>query len=115
LFAIAALSGLFGIAAIALVWLIIFPHTPDLNPAKAAAIILSTPEFNQSFSLHLMQSTERGTDSMKNCCYTADLIIASKQSSKPINATAEFRWWGRKWHLSSLHSMELSRSASFKN
>jgi hypothetical protein len=98
LIALATVAGIVIIAFAGLLW-VIAPHSPDLTPAQAKSIISATPEFNQSRSVVTVSETKRGTDSTADSAYSAKFTFTSTDSTEPIAAEAEFRFWNGRWHL----------------
>jgi hypothetical protein len=90
-----AVLGLFGF----LIWEIRYPHTPDLSPARAAAIIAASPEFTRRAKLVTVVSTHRGEDSLKDVYYSADFTLAENGSTTPTHAQADFGYGKAAWHL----------------
>jgi len=78
------------------------PLTPSLTPAKAAALISGRPEFNRYATLVAVSSTTRGADSLKDCCYTAEVTFVQNGSKAVIQAYAEFHYNEHAWHLDDL-------------
>lgn len=108
---LASIGGIIVVALSGLVWLVA-PHSPDLTPERAAKIISATPDFNQSRSLVAVSETERGTDSTADSSYTAKFTFTSSDSTEPIAAEAEFRFWKSSWHLQEFHYGERSNVKS---
>ena len=77
------------------------PHSPDLRPDVAAELIAARPEFNRYATLVTVSQTIRGRDSLNTCCYTADFLFRQNGSTGSITGRADFRFYDRKWHLSS--------------
>jgi hypothetical protein len=77
------------------------PHSPDLRPDMAAAIIAARPEFNRHATLVAVSQTTRGADSMNTCCYSAAFTFRQNGSTDIIKARAEFQYNGDKWNLAS--------------
>jgi hypothetical protein len=77
------------------------PHSPDLRPDMAAALIAARPEFNHYATLLIVSRTNRGADSMNTCCYTADFTFRQHGSTSAIEGRADFLFFDKKWHLGS--------------
>jgi hypothetical protein len=75
------------------------PHSPDLRPNAAAALISARPEFNRYASVVAVSATTRGKESLNTCCYTADFSFRQNGATSVIPARADFRFYNKQWHL----------------
>lgn len=82
-----------------LIWEVRYPHTPDLSPAKAAALIAASPEFSRRAKLFTVASTHRGEGSLKDSYYSADFTLLENGSTTPTQAYSEFGYGDGAWHL----------------
>lgn len=95
------LTTVVGLAVIALGFVMwaAAPHSPDLRPDAAAALISARPEFNRYASMVAVSATTRGKDSLNTCCYTADFSFRQNGVPTVIQARALFRFSGKRWRL----------------
>jgi hypothetical protein len=84
------------------VFWVVSPHRPNLRPDVAEALIADRPEFSRYANLVQVSQTTRGVGSMKTCCYTADFSFHQDGRATIRFGRAEFRFYGNKWHLSSV-------------
>ena len=84
------------LAAIAFVFWAGAPHSPDLRPDMAAALISARPEFNQYATLVAVSHTTRGADSLNTCCYWAEFTFRQNRSTNVIKARALFHYHEKK-------------------
>jgi hypothetical protein len=75
------------------------PHSPDLQPDMAAALIAARPEFNRYATLAAVSRTTRSADSLTTCCYTAEFTFRQNGSTNVIKARAQFYYHEKRWHL----------------
>jgi hypothetical protein len=75
------------------------PHSPDLLPDMAGALIAARPEFNRYATVIAVSKTSRGVDSMNTCCYSAEFAFRQNGSENIITAKAQFFYYENKWHL----------------
>jgi len=97
-----ALWALLGTACVlfaAFVFMVNVPLSPNLTPAKAAALISARPEFNKYATLAAISDTTRGADSLKDVYYTAEFTFLQKGSNTLIQGHAEFYYDEHAWHL----------------
>jgi hypothetical protein len=83
----------------AFVFMINVALSPNLTPAKAAALISARPEFNKYATLVTISSTTRGADSLKDVYYTAEFTFLQKGSNTLIQGHAEFYYAEHAWHF----------------
>jgi hypothetical protein len=74
---------------------------PPLTTEAAAALIAHNPEFNRSLELVSVDSLANGANSYSTDCagQFRFRVRGSPVSSSAISATASFRYWNGRWHL----------------
>jgi hypothetical protein len=74
---------------------------PDLPLPEAAKIISRAPEFNRYARLLNVERVDHLKDSMGSVSYAlfTFLPLNSAPEAPPIKGWADFRYWGRGWHL----------------
>ena len=89
----------FLLVPIALIVLFLFPQQ-DLEPATAASIMSSTPEFQGAGSLVNVTYTFSQNDSLGPHSY-AYFTFREGGAGMPVRAKGGFEYWNRRWHLRS--------------